>query len=171
MIDKEILTGRISKTEAVHYAKELHNDETGISEFCNIMLNSENKRASYNAAWILFHLSKEDKSIYLMPSYNIIVDMAISANVSNSRRLILSIIADMPITDNYRTDLLDFCINNMINRNESDSSRSVMIKLAAKMCKPFPELRNELAASLEVLSDDMKPSISAASKNALKAIR
>lgn len=165
------LNERISKAEVLFFVKELRHNEEGIAQFCNVLLNSEQERVAYNAAWILSHLSKEDKEIYLMPFYDKIVDMAISPNLKIRRGLILSILADMPMTVNFRTDLLDFCLNNMSNSKESDSSRSVMIKLAAKMCKPFPELKSELAACLEYLSEKVKPSISAASKNALKDLR
>ena len=116
-------------------------------------------------------VSKHDKEIYLMPFYDKIVDMAISPCLKIRRGLILSILADLPINSNFRTDLLNFCLSNMSNSKESDSSRSVMIKLAARMCKPFPELKSELAACLEYLSEEVKPSISAASKNALKDLR
>ena len=165
------LNERISKAEVLFFVKELHHNEEGIAQFCNVLLKSEQEQAAYNAAWILSHLSKEDKEIYLMPFYDKIVDMAISPCLKIRRGLILSILADLPINTNFRTDLLNFCLNNMSNSKESDSSRSVMIKLAAKMCKPFPELKNELTACLEYLSEEVKPSISAASKNALKDLR
>lgn len=42
-----------------------------------------------------------------------------------------------------------------------------MIKFTAKICSHFPDLANELILNLELLSNEMKPSISCASKNAL----
>lgn len=165
------LNHRLSKSEVVNYAKELHNDEYGISCLCNTMLTSGEERISYNAAWILFHLSKEDKEIYLATFYDRIADMAMSSDLNIRRGLILSIIVDMPIGDNFRTDLMDFCLARMLDRRECDSTRSVMIKLAAKMCRPFPELKNELTANLEFLSEEPKRSISTASKNALKYLK
>lgn len=171
MFDSSIkIDKRLSKSEVVHYAQYLHNDQHAIFSLCDIMFSTEDNRIAYNAAWILFHLYKEDKEIYLTPLYDRIADMAIMPELEIRRGLILSILADMPIGENYRTDLLDFCLTKMLDRNESDSTRSVMIKLAAKMCKPFPELINELVANLEFLSEETKPSISAASRKALKTL-
>lgn len=165
------LKGRLSKTEVLYYAADLHNDEDGISRLCDIMLNEEGRHSVCNAAWILSHLSKEDKKLYLTPFYNDIVDKAMLPELNIRRGLLLSIITDMPITEDFRTDLFDFCLNGMCDRKESDSSRSVMIKLAAKVCKHFPELKNELIAYLEYLSEETKPSIASATRNALKELK
>ena len=103
-----------------------------------------------------------------MPYYDKIANLAMLSELKIRRGLILSLLVDMPIGDNLRTDLLDFCLNGMLDRKECDSTRSVMIKFAAKMCKPYTELKNELKSSLQFLAEDMKPSISTASRNALK---
>ena len=157
--------------QVMYYAKSFHNDEYSISSLCDLMLSSSDARVAYNAAWILYHLSVEDKNMYLKPFYDRIVDMGISLDIRIRRGLVLSIIVDMVTTENFRTDLYDFCIVKMNDRKESDSSRSVMIKLAAKMCQSFPELAAELAVCLEALSEETKPSIATACRNALKTIR
>lgn len=165
---KNYLKDRISKADVIYYAQALHNDEHGISSLYNALLTSGDERVSYNAAWILSHLSKADKEIYLTPFYDSLVNLSMSPELSIRRGLILSILVDMPVGDSPRTDLLDYCLNGMLDKKESDSTRSVMIKLSAKMCKPYPELKNELMANLEFLLQDMKPSISSASRNAMK---
>jgi hypothetical protein len=47
----------------------------------------------------------------------------------------------------------------------------MMIKLAAEMCKSWPELSNELLACLDLLQYESKPSISAARRKALKRLK
>lgn len=168
---KDKLKDRLHKAEIVHHAKELHHDEQGIADLCATLLTSTNKRLASNAAWILSHLSQEDKDIYVLPFYHKLVDMAMSDHLQIRRGLILSVIVNMPFTECFRADLFDFCLNKMTDRKENDSSRSVMIKLAARMCCTYPELKNELSARLELLSDEQKPSISAACRNALKFLR
>lgn len=167
-IFKNNLKGRLSKAQVMYYAKSFHNDEYSISSLCDLMLSSSDERVAYNAAWILYYLSVEDKNMYLKPFYDRIVDMGISPDIKIRRGLVLSIIVDMVTTENFRTDLYDFCIVKMNDRKESDSSRSVMIKLAAKMCQSFPELAAELAVCLEALREETKPSIATACRNALK---
>lgn len=165
---EKLLKDRLSKIEVSYYAKRLHNDEHGIFCLYNTLVTNYEEKVTFNAAWILFHLLKSDKEMYLMPYYDKIANLAMLPELTIRRGLILSILADMPVANNLRTDLLDFCIKGMFDRKESDSTRSIMIKFAAKMCRPYPELKNELIESLQFLSQEMKPSISTASRNALK---
>ena len=59
----------------------LHYDECGIETMFTAMKQADNPRVAYNAAWVLSHLSKEDKRIYLLPHYEELVDMATSAEL------------------------------------------------------------------------------------------
>ena len=164
------LSERLSRAGVVEYARALHNDEQGISRLCRILLTTGDTRRAGNAAWILSHLSGEDKRIYLLPFYDELVDMAMRPDLKIRRALLFSLLADLPVTEDFRADLLDYCLCGMTDGKEADSSRSVMIKLVAGVCRVFPELKNELAASLELLSEEMKPSIAAACRQAWKCI-
>ena len=156
---------RLSKAQVMAIAHNLHHDECGIEAMFTAMKQADNPRVAYNAAWVLSHLSKEDKRIYLLPHYEELIDMATSAELYFRRGLILAILADLP-TNEPNGKLLDFCLTRMDDTKESDGSRSAMIKLAARMCKPYPELCKELTLCL-----DSSPSITAAKRNALKLIQ
>ena len=121
-------------------AHNLHHDECGIEAMFTAMKQADNPRVAYNIAWMLSHLSKEDKRIYLLPHYEELVDMATSAELCFRRGLILAILTDMPM-DEPDGKLLDFCLTHLADPKESDGSRSAMIKLAARMCKPYPDIR------------------------------
>lgn len=152
-------------------ANRLRHDECGIESMLTLMKQADNNsRAAYNAAWVLFHLSKEDKRIYLLPHYGELVDMAISAELCFRRGLLLSVLADLPVNE-PDGKLLDYCLVHLADSKESDSTRSAMIKLAARMCKPYPELCMELALCLDSMLQDSSPSIAAAKRNALKMIQ
>ena len=161
---------RLSEVQVMAIANNLHHDECGIEAMFTAMKQADNPRVAYNAAWVLSHLSKEDKRIYLLPHYGELVDMAISAGLSIRRGLILTILADLP-TNEPNGKLLDFCLIHMIAPKESDGSRSAMIKLAARMCKSYPELCKELTFCLDMMPQDSSPSIAAAKRNALKLIQ
>ena len=161
---------RLSKVQVTAIANNLHHDECGIGAMFTAMKQADNPRVAHNAAWVLSHLSKEDKRIYLLPYYGELVDIATSAELCFRRGLILIILADFPINE-PNGKLLDFCLIHMIDPKESDGSRSAMIKLAARMCKPYPELCKELALSLDIMPQDSSPSIAAAKRNALKMIQ
>ena len=161
---------RLSKAQVMVIANNIHHDECGIEAIFTAMKQAENPRVAYNAAWVLSHLSKEDKRIYLLPHYERLVDMAISAELCFRRGLILTILADLPANE-PNSNLLDFCLIHMVDPKKSDGSRSAMIKLAARMCKPYLELCKELALCLDIMPQDSSPSIAAAKRNALKMIQ
>ena len=161
---------RLSKAQVMAITGNLHYDECGIETMFTAMKQADNPRVAYNAAWVLSHLSKEDKRIYLLPHYEELIDMATSAELYFRRGLILAILADLP-TNEPNGKLLDFCLTRMDDTKESDGSRSAMIKLAARMCKPYPDLCKELTLCLDMMPQDSSPSIAAAKRNALKMIR
>ncbi len=70
---------RLSKTQVMAIADNLHHDECEIEAMFVQMKQADKPRVAYNAAWVLSHLSKEDKRFYLLPHYGELVDMAISA--------------------------------------------------------------------------------------------
>ena len=161
---------RLSKAQVMAIAGNLHHNECGIEAMFTAMKQADNPRVAYNIAWMLSHLSKEDKRIYLLPHYEELVDMATSAKLCFRRGLILIILTDMPM-DEPDGKLLDFCLTHLADPKESDGSRSAMIKLAARMCKPYPELCKELMLCLDMMPQESSPSIAAAKRNALKMIR
>lgn len=166
----EHLQDRLSKWQIMTLSRELHHDEAGIGKVCDLMLCTE-AQSAYNAAWMLYHLSAEDKRLYVSPFYDKIADRAMEPCLNIRRGLVLSILIDLSTKQNFRTDLFDFCLAHAVDKKESDSSRSMMIKLAAKMCRFVPELANELAVCLDMLEYEMTPSIAAARRNAMKVVR
>ncbi len=165
-----VLDSRLSKVQVMSLAQSLHNDECGIADMFNAMRQTDNPRIAYNAAWVLTHLTMEDKRLYLSHRYVQLVSLATSEALHFRRGLVLSILEDFPVEDKPNTTLLDFCLTHITDIKESDSSRSCMIRLAARMCKPYPELCNELMLVLEMLSPNTSKSIECAKRKALEMI-
>lgn len=166
----EHLHDRLSKWQVMALSRELHHDEAGISKICDLMLCAEDARVASNAAWILYHLPTEDKRLYVSPFYHQIAGQVMEADLKIRRGLVLSILIDLSTVKNFRTDLFDFCLTHAVDKKETDGSRSMMIKLAVKMCRLVPELANELAACLDMLECEIAPSIAAARRNAMKVV-
>ena len=61
----EHLQDRLSKWQVMALSRELHHDEAGIGKMCDLMLYAEDAQSAYNAAWILYYLSAEDKRLYV----------------------------------------------------------------------------------------------------------
>lgn len=166
----EQLQGRLSKWQVMALSRELHHDEEGIRKVCHLMLHAEEARLASNAAWVLYYLRAEDKRLYLSPFYDEMADQAMASNLKIRRGLVLSLLLDLVTDRNFRTDLFDFCLAHIVDKREADSSRSMMINLAARMCRWVPELAHELKVCLDMLEYEMKPSIAAAKRNALKVV-
>lgn len=172
MMDSMIqsLDARLSKARIAAMAHNLRHDECGIESMLAMMSQTSNRRRAYNAAWILTYLSEEDKRRYLLPRYAELVRIATFETLCFRRALVLSVLADLPAGDEPNAGLLDYCLTHLTDMKESNGTRAVMIKLAAKLCKPYPELCRELELCLDTLPQDMPQSIAAAKRNALKMI-
>lgn len=164
------LGGRYAGAGIKAMAHRLHNDEEGINAVCNIMLRCEDIVKSRNAAWVLNNLPQSDKMIYLMSHYDELVSLAVLPNLPFRRGLVLSLLLDMQTSDNYRGDLFDFCLLHLGDKRECDSSRACMIHLAAEICIFYPELSVELISCLDLLADELTPSVASARNNALRKL-
>lgn len=164
------LDARFGKSQVVAAARRLHHDECGIAGLFGLMVRAESPRVAYNAAWILSHLSGEDKKLYLHSRYGELVRLVTSATLCFRRGLVLSILVDLPTGDEPDGLLLDYCLAHIADAKESSSARACMIRLAARMCRPYPELCSELALCLDMLPPGMPPSIACAKKNVLKML-
>lgn len=168
---RQRLRGTLSGYRVRAYADELHHDEQGIAEVCEIMFDTGDRRVSRNAAWVLAHLSPEDKNIYLISRYDELADFAISPVKHENRGLLFAILIDFSCCPGFRTDLLDFCLNHIADAKMSNSCRSYMIKLATRMCVPYSELANELVLCLEMLPPGLPASIDSARRSALRELK
>lgn len=164
------LNGRISKAQISGLAATLHHDEDGIYTLLRIMSDNPDSRTAFNAARILSNLSTEDKDIYLSPKTSELTELALSAQDAQNQRAYFSILADMPHADEGNMALLDFCMTHITDTKMSLACRSYMIKIAVGLCRPYPELMNELEICLDLLPAGLPPSLSAAKNNALRYI-
>ena len=138
------------------------NNGEAITMLCRLVLDetTEARRAMY-AAWVLTHLSPADKQEFVLPFCDAFTDKILSGTL-------LSLLYDFaPETTMQRADLLDFCLHGITDGAQHDSCRSLMIKLAARMARPFPELLAELHETLLLLPPGLPPSIECAKRKVM----
>lgn len=164
-MDRKRLTGRLSCSEVKAIAAGMHGNGEDIDGLFRLMQDADS-RVAYNAAWIMTHLRKEDKEMFL-PRYRDALTYLAVGEMKIRRGLILSLLLDIPEPEEPRTDLIVFCMDHIADGNEHDSSRSLMIKLAFKLCRPYPELLHGLRQILELLPPGLPPSIANARGKAL----
>ena len=129
-------------------AQRAHSDKSFMDELWSTLFDGTNQRASNNAAWTMMHLPKSDfKNID--EHRNRLSELAIETDNTTMRRLSLALLERLEWSiDDIRTDLLDFCLEHLALAEEPYGIRSVCMKLAYKMCRHYPELKEELRQSL-----------------------
>lgn len=165
-----LLENRISQSEIKLLARQLHHDACGIRLLCDRLLMGSDALSCGNAARILSALSSEDKLLYLSSRYDELVCRTLSPDVPVRLGLLLSLLKDLSTVENFRTDLLDFCLQHLSDRKYTAGTRSYMIHLAARLCCFHPQLAQEVILCLEFLKEDPAPSIAAATRKALKKL-
>lgn len=130
------------------------------------------KRTADNAAWALQHLKPEDAAKLLLPKKDTLINITLESGSATKQRILLSILREMPTAkDEVRPDLVDFCLNGMLNCSLPAGLRAQCIHQAYKQCRHYPELQQELKRQLQMMEDDLlQPALKSAKKNTLKLI-
>ena len=128
-------------------AQEAHRDKEYRDGLFEAMLNGEGKEAS-NAAWALTHLPDSDNK-YIDEYRDALVQLALSTPEVPLRRLSMALLERLEWSiDDVRTDLLDFCLERMVQGDEPYGVRSLCMKLAYYQCCHYQELKEELRQTL-----------------------
>lgn len=128
---------------------------------------SSDERVAYNALWVFTLLPKED-ILWLKPEYNRLVDMLMRTSHVGHKRLLLTLLEEMPIEEaDVRGDFLDFCMRN-INSTEPYAIRALSLKQAFRQSRFFPELMTELQAEMDLMeTGELSPGL----RSALRIVR
>ena len=129
-------------------AQRAHSNKSFMDELWAILFDGTNQRASNNAAWAMMHLPKSDLT-HIDAHRDRLSELALETVNITMRRLSLALLERLDWSiDDIRTDLLDFCLEHLALAEEPYGIRSVCMKLAYKMCRHYPELKEELRLSL-----------------------
>ncbi len=167
ILDKP-LSGRI--VDAL--ASQLENDQERIDKLLEIAFSSGERRVVANSFWILNHLSMSSINTYLSHIRNDMIDFVMNQTLIR-HGLVLSLInesIDELNEDEFRVDFLDFCFQNILNPSFNCSCRSLMIKIAYKMVRPFPELRSELRIIIDSLPPGQQASIESVKRKIIRLL-
>ncbi|NPD80401.1 hypothetical protein HPS57_00190 [Prevotella sp. PINT] len=163
MMNENDFSGRYAIGKVRQIAEELSCDGAEIRQLIDWLQHSSDKRVRMNAAWVLNNIDRNTRTRLLLPYRDELTDLAM-CDLPFRRQMILSLLLDFPVDNNPRIDLLDYCLEHLCDEKESPSSRAFMIYLAAKMCKPYPELYAELLNMLDMLPAVLPPSIACAKR-------
>ena len=147
---KTLLSSRISGNDAKALA------QADIKEELFQLLFDSDKRTSDNAAWVLTHLPKTADP-WLAERQDLLIDEAMRTSSTTKRRLIMNLLDRTPFeSDHLRTDFLDFCFN-IILSDEPIGVKTLAIKLTYAQSAHYPELLEEVNATLQLMEPDELP--------------
>lgn len=165
---KAKLSERIGMDDVHEILRLTHNSDSRKQELYNLVIG-EDETIGYHATWILTHFSLEDNK-WLYNKQDELIDEVLVCKHGGKRRVILNLLYKQPLANPPRVDFLDFCLERMISVKELPGVQSLCMKIAYELCRPIPELIQELKTMLEMMEGDLCPAIRATRKNILKAM-
>lgn len=140
--------------------------------------SAEERKLAENAGWIATHWKREEL-LWLIPREDEIIEVAIRADSTTLRRLLLTLLFHLlPLTLNPDKDLtesqlrlLNFCLDAISPLQSAEWSVGLSMKIAALLVRFVPELREEVCMLIEMIDESLCTSgIRGARHNALKML-
>lgn len=166
---KAKLSERIEMEDINEILRLTHDNDTHKQELYHLLLD-DNEAIGYHAAWIFTHFSREDNK-WLYDKQDELIDEVVASRHGGKRRVILNLLYKQPFGNPPRVDFLDFCLERMLSVQELPGVQSLCMKIAYELCRPIPELMQELKTSLEMMEGELCPAIRTVRKNILKAMQ
>ena len=144
---REDLQGSYSEGDAL----TIYNDVKVSGDFIGFaqrFIHDEDYQVARNALWGLTKATDKELSA-LQPILDELIELAMQTDNSSVRRLTMNVIVRLKITNDFRTDFLDFCLDHAVDVAEYPGIQSLAIKLAYTMCSYYPDLKEELIRTLE----------------------
>ncbi len=159
MSNNQRLKGVCSESEAQNIYNEIKQSNDFVA-FAQRYMHDEDYQVARNALWILTKATDEELC-QMQPLLHELIDLALSAEHSSVRRLSLNIIVRLEIKEeDLRTDLLDFCLEHMVDVNEYPGIQSLCMKIAYRISNFYPELMDELIRTLKSMEIEYyKPAV------------
>jgi hypothetical protein len=162
------LSQRIGMDDVHEIVLLVENDDHQKQRLYDLVIGDD-EAIGYHAAWIFTHVSSKSNE-WLYVKQDELIDEVLSCKHGGKRRVILNLLYKQPQANPPRVDFLDFCLEKMMSCQELPGVRSLCMKLAYELCRPIPELIQELRMALEIMEPDVEPSMSTVRKNVLKAM-
>lgn len=166
---KARLSQRIGMDDINEILRLTHDSDARRQELYDLVIG-EDEIIGYHAAWIFTHFSPQDNE-WLYNKQDRLIDEVLLCKHGGKRRVMLNLLYRQPFPNPPRVDFLDFCLERMISSEELPGVKSLCMKIAYELCRPIPELMQELKTMLAMMEGDLVPSIRAVRKNILKAMQ
>lgn len=160
-----------SKILTTAIVKFVGDDKKRFKELMSIFLEGE-YRLTQRAAWPLSYVVIEHPKLLNPYFEKFVKKLETGGNHPAIARNILRVLQEIEIPEKYQGLLIDVSFKFIMNETETAAVRAFAITVAAKICKNYPELKNELLLILKELSVlPQLPSMTSRIKKALKDMK
>jgi len=142
---------RLSKPLEINFLNEILESVIQYPEDFNLLyqlIGDDEHTISWRAAWACDKLSRLYPDWFLGKEEEL-MSALFTCRHDGKKRLILSILFNIPAPSEFPVKLLDYSLQHMFDHNESIAAQSLYIKMAYKLCLVEPELMQELKLYLE----------------------
>lgn len=131
----------------------------------------QDTKISWRATWACEKLSERYPDWFISKQSEIIKTL-LACNHDGKKRLLLSILSNLPLPDPYSVALLDYVLEKMLDPKESIGVQALSIKFAYRLCQVDKDLIGELKQHLESADTDIySAGVKSSIKNVLKKIK
>ncbi|MCC6865790.1 MAG: hypothetical protein IT280_06475 [Ignavibacteria bacterium] len=167
-IRKEVLKEH-SKSQTLKIAAWIGNDELRFRQFLQIFLHDE-YRVVQRISWVLSSVAEAHPKL-VNKSIGKIIKRLDDNDIHNAvKRNIMRVLQFINISPKYYAKVYDKCINYITNPNETIAVRCFAMKVASNIADKFPELKNELAETINFSLKTATAGIKARAKKVLKKL-
>lgn len=134
------------------------------------LIKDPQDKISWRAAWACEKVFEKYPD-FLEGKAEELIAFVMKSKHSGTKRILLSILLELPMPQPLPVDFLDFCFNNMLNQDEAIATQALCIKIAYKLCLLEPELLPELKLYLENAElEYYSPGVKSCVRNVLRKI-
>lgn len=135
------------------------------------LISDEKQTVSWRAIWVCEKVSEIHPG-WFIPMLDDITRRLFVCNHDGSKRLLLSILYNVPVSAPISVDLLNYCLDHMLSPQESIGVQALAIRMSYVLCKQEPELLKELQLILENTNVEFySAGVKTTIRNTLKKIR
>ncbi|NDV82933.1 hypothetical protein [Bacteroides sp. 51] len=134
------------------------------------LIKDPQEKVSWRAAWACEKIFEKYPD-FLEGKQKELIAIVMNNKHSGTRRILLSILLELPAPEPLPVDFLDFCFNNMLDLNQAIATQALCIKMSYKLCLLEPELLPELKLYLENAEPEYySPGVKSCIRNVLKRL-
>lgn len=167
---KKALAAEHSKSQTAKIVRYIGDDSKRFADLMRVFLVGESD-LSRRAAWAMSNIAIDHPELVKPYLGKLVQKLRQPGHHPAIARNILRILQDVDVPEKYQGDLIDECFKLIAGEIYPAAVRAFAITAAGRICKHYPELKNELLILLKHLHElPQLPAIRHRIKKALKEI-